>query len=72
MKTYGFEKLGVWHDAKNLAVLIYKTTDSLPSTEKYGLINQIRPAVVSVSSNIAEGSSRKKKDQAHFYTMALQ
>ncbi len=71
MKIYGFEKLEVWHDAKNLAVLIYKMTDSLPNTEKFGLINQIRRAIISVSSNIAEGSSRStKKDQAHFYTMA--
>ena len=67
MKIYGFEKLEVWHDAKNLAVLVYQITDSLPNTEKFGLINQIRR----VSSNIAEGSSRStKKDQAHFYTMA--
>lgn len=71
MKIYGFEKLEVWHDAKNLAVLIYKMTDSLPNTEKFGLVNQIRRAIISVSSNIAEGSTRStKKDQAHFYTMA--
>ena len=71
MKISGFEKLEVWHDAKNLAVLVYQMTDSLPNTEKFGLVNQIRRAIISVSSNIAEGSTRStKKDQAHFYTMA--
>ena len=61
MKIYGFEKLEVWHDAKNLAVLVYQMTDSLPNTEKFGLVNQIRRAIISVSSNIAEGSSRSTK-----------
>lgn len=35
------------------------------------MISQVRRAIISVCSNIAEGSSRKsKKDQAHFYTIA--
>ncbi len=55
MKIYGFEKLEVRHDAKNLAVLVCQMTDSLPNTKKIGLINQIRRAIISVSSNIAEG-----------------
>ena len=46
-------------------------TSVFPSEEKFGLVSQMRRAVISVSSNIAEGSSRKtEKDQAHFYTMA--
>ena len=51
--------------------LIYQVTISFPDSEKFGLINQMRRASVSVSSNIAEGSSRtSKKDQAHFYQIA--
>lgn len=46
-------------------------TASFPNEEKFGLVSQMRRAVVSVSSNIAEGSARKtNKDQAHFYTTA--
>ncbi len=56
--------------AKNLAVLVYQITHSLPNTEKFGLINQIIRAIISVSSNIAEDLQSEKKDQAHFYTMA--
>jgi four helix bundle protein len=71
LKTFSFEKLQVWQDSKNLAVMLYRYTSSFPSEEKYGLTSQIRRAIVSVSSNIAEGSSRNtKRDQAHFYGMA--
>lgn len=71
MKTYGFEKLEVWNDAKELAVKIYALTSTFPDSEKYCLSNQMRRAIISVSSNIAEGSSRNStKDQAHFYSIA--
>ena len=71
MYTYSFEKLEVWKLSKVLAVKIYSLTNSFPTGEKYGMISQLRRASVSVSSNIAEGSSRtSKKEQAHFYTMA--
>jgi four helix bundle protein len=71
MRVYGFEKLQVWQDSKSLAVMIYKVTSTFPDDEKYGLTSQMRRAIVSVSSNIAEGSSRNtKKDQAYFYGIA--
>ena len=71
MKTYGFEKLEVWNDAKELAVRIYTLTSTFPDSEKYGLSNQMRKAIISVSSNIAEGSSRgTTKDQSYFYSIA--
>jgi len=71
MKKFSFEKLEVWQDAKQLAVLVYRTTSTFPDEEKYGLTSQMRRAIVSVSSNIAEGTSRNtKRDQAHFYGMA--
>ena len=50
---------------------VYKVTADFPADEKFGLISQLRPAAVSVVSNLAEGSARKSaKDQAHFYQMA--
>jgi four helix bundle protein len=71
MRKYGFEKLQVWVDAKELALLIYRETMNFPTEEKYGLVSQLRRAIVSVSSNIAEGSNRNtKNDQAHFYSIA--
>ena len=71
MKEFGFEKLEVWQNSKKLTLQIYRLTKTFPSDKKYGLTSQMRRAVVSVNSNIAEGSSRVSlKDQAHFYHLA--
>jgi len=42
-------------------IVIYHQTRSFPVDERFGLTNQMRRSVVSVSSNIAEGSSRSSK-----------
>lgn len=69
---FSFEKLEVWQDARRLANMIYEQTKNFPDHEKFGLTNQMRRAAISVSSNIAEGSSRTStKDQAHFYQIAF-
>lgn len=58
---FNFEKLDVWQKAITLADVIYNDTRSFPADERFGLTNQMRRSVVSVSSNIAEGSSRSSK-----------
>jgi four helix bundle protein len=50
--------LAVATRAKGLAVSIYRLTGALPATERYGLTAQMRRAVVSIGSNIAEGCGR--------------
>lgn len=71
MYTYSFEKLEVWIESKNFALIIYRMTKSFPTEEKFGLVSQLRRASISISSNIAEGTSRNtNKDKAHFMTMA--
>ena len=68
---YSFEKLDVWQDSRVLANNVYKMTNTFPDYEKFGISNQMRRAAISVSSNIAEGTSRvSNKDQAHFYQIA--
>ena len=65
--VYSFEKLKVWQEAKKLVVDVYHLLDSFPKFEKYALCDQIRRAIVSVPSNIAEGSGRRSlKEQIHF------
>lgn len=57
--------------AKELIKALYPITKSFPDGEKFGLVSQINRAAISVTANIAEGSSRiGKKDQSRFYVMA--
>ena len=71
IKLYSFEKLHVWKDVRKMITSVYTLTGSFPENEKFGLVSQMRRASISVSSNIAEGSSRtSSKDQAHFYQIS--
>ena len=68
---FGFERLEVWEKAINFADTVYSITREFPSDERFGLTNQMRRAAVSISSNIAEGSSRtSRKDFARFIEIA--
>ena len=57
MKNY--KELELWQVSMNFVVEVYTVTNKFPKTELYGLTSQIRRSVVSIPSNIAEGSSRK-------------
>ena len=68
---YSFQKLNVWKEAKKLVVEVYQLLDNFPKFEKYALCDQIRRAITSVPSNIAEGSGRiSLKEQIHFLEIA--
>lgn len=72
LHTFGFEKLDVWMSSIEFSQLIYSATKTFPDNEKYGLVSQLRRAVVSISSNIAEGSCKASlKDQARFSEIAF-
>jgi four helix bundle protein len=60
-ELYGFKKLEVWQKSMDLVSLIYKTTQSFPRDELFGLTSQIRRATVSIPANIAEGAGRRSK-----------
>lgn len=71
IRTYGFEKLQVWQEARGLTKSVYQITQLFPESEKFGLTNQMRRATISVASNIAEGAGRSsEKERQHFYRMA--
>jgi len=64
---YSFETLNAWQEARQLVVSVYQLLDRFPKLEKYALCDQIRRAIVSVPSNLAEGSGRSSlKEQIHF------
>lgn len=68
---YGFENLKVWQESINLSVLVYEKCKNYPTEEKYGIVSQMTRAVISVSSNIAEGTSKSSfKDQLRFVEIA--
>lgn len=69
--VYSFEKLKAWQEAKKLVVEVYHLLDGFPQFENYALCDQIRRAIVSVPSNIAEGTGRMSiKEQIHFLEVA--
>ena len=68
---FNFEKLDTWHEAIASADLVYQLTRKFPDAERFGLTNQMRRAAVSISSNVAEGSSRSSRaDYARFVEIA--
>jgi four helix bundle protein len=58
-----FHDLVVWQRAVELSLAIYKLISSFPSSERFGLTNQLRRASVSVASNIAEGYGRSTRGE---------
>ncbi len=68
---FGFERLEVWEKAIDFADTVYAVTRQFSSDGRFGLTNQMRRAAVSISSNLAEGSSRNlHKDFARFIEIA--
>lgn len=71
MKVKCFKELIVWQKSMDLSEEVYRLTRSFPSHELYALTNQIRRAVVSVPSNIAEGQARNSTAEfGHFLSIA--
>jgi len=71
-KARNFRNYKVWQDAVAYASKVYQVTSDMPWFEKKGLCDQLQRAVVSISSNIAEGSARPSDaDFAHFLDTAL-
>jgi len=69
---HNFKKLDVWQRSRKLAVEIYTLSRHFPTSEQHGLTNQIRRAVISVVSNIAEGSGRDSpKEVAQYLNITI-
>lgn len=71
MHLYAFERLDVWQVSRAFVKEVYRLLAQFPDFEMYNLTNQIRRAAVSVSLNIAEGTSRNSlKEQSRFSEVA--
>ncbi len=70
-KITSFTDLSAWKEGHKLVLLVYCVVKDFPKEEKFGLSSQITRAVVSITSNIAEGFARwSKKEKRQFYYMA--
>lgn len=66
-----FTELNAWKESHKLVLCIYEVTKKFPKEELFGLTSQIRRAVVSITSNIAEGFGRRSyKEKVQFYYTA--
>ena len=71
MKSSDYRQLKVWQKAMDLATEIYRLVKFLPKDETYALSDQMRRAVVSIPSNIAEGQGRNSdKEFINFLSIA--
>ena len=70
-KTQSFEQLLVWQKAHEFVLLFYKTTETFPKHEIFGLTSRFRRASVSIAANIAEGYKKKDyKNKINFLNIA--
>jgi len=71
-KIKSFTDLNAWKEGHKLVLITYKETKEFPKDELFGLTSQLRRSAVSITSNIAEGFSRKSyKEKINFYFIAL-
>lgn len=67
-----FRKLDVWRKAHEFVLAVYKTTETFPKNEVYGLTSQLRRACISIPANIAEGCGRGEgADKARFVQISM-
>jgi four helix bundle protein len=72
MEEFSYRKLRVYQHSKKLVLLIYDLLKYFPKEENYALCDQLRRAVISIPSNIAEGISRTShKEQVHFLEISF-
>ena len=66
-----FKQLVVWQKSMELVRIVYGLSKAFPTDERYALTDQLRRAVVSIPSNIAEGNGRASNaDYGHFLSIA--
>jgi four helix bundle protein len=71
MSVSDHRQLVVWQKGIALALETYRVSRAFPREETYGLTSQIRRAVVSIPSNVAEGNGRKHRaEYAHHVSIA--
>lgn len=69
---HNFRELNIWRRSIKVAVATYKIAATFPPSERYELTSQVKRAVVSIASNVAEGAGRNTdKEFNHFLGIAI-
>ena len=67
-----YQELKAWQTAMALIAEVYRLTARFPHSERFGLVQQMRRAAISISSNLAEGHVRRsKREFLRFVVIAL-
>lgn len=70
-KIRSFTDILAWKEGHSLVILVYRITETFPKKETYSLVDQMRRASASLTSNIAEGFGRNSyKERIRFYYIA--
>lgn len=66
-----YKELKVWQKSVIVATKVYELTKTFPQDERFGITSKVRRAVVSISSNIADGAGRaSRKEFTQFLSIA--
>lgn len=69
--TRNFEDILAWQKAHEFVVTVYRTTNTFPEFERFGLCSQFQRAAVSIAANIAEGYKKlSKADKLRFLNIS--
>lgn len=69
---YDYKNLDAYKESKILVRMVYEMLKQFPKEEQYALCDQLRRAVISIPSNLAEGCGRySTKEQLHFLESLL-
>jgi four helix bundle protein len=72
MKPRNYKHLIVWQKSVDLSLLVYRKTESFPTSELFGLVSQMRRSAISIPSNVAEGNKRgTDKEYRKFIQISL-
>jgi four helix bundle protein len=67
-----YKDLRVWDEAHQLTLAVYRTTQSFPKEERFGLTSQIRRSASSIAANLAEGCGRRSdREMARYVQIAM-
>ncbi len=64
---HNFKELNIWKRSIRVAVAVYKIAATFPPSERYELTSQVKRAVVSIASNIAEGAGRNTDKEFNYF-----